>query len=286
MSKKEKENLSKVQTGMNSTSKLVLSSTSSTNERTEDDVGDDMDISLACDGCKKLIGGLNKLELLACGHYYCNNCFALFTKDNHSSCITATSPSSVFTREVSPQQIAEHDGELSQEGGAERVNSRGSNRPSRKALMNKSKSGRKRKPKKPDQQLWYFLHLTKPVVVSLATDATYGDLLSRLFIMLGIDKKTHDIHIRTQKSSSEEAEGEAASSTGEPAPLEVIDSKSRLRDLRIPRQKMLIIDVEEKKKQKSSEDKIDQKKPDKDKKSTHEDLQSLSQSRADEPKSS
>ncbi|CAO4379457.1 unnamed protein product [Caenorhabditis nigoni] len=45
MSKKEEANLSKIQTGLNSVSKLVLSSTSSTMERTEDDVGDEMDIS-------------------------------------------------------------------------------------------------------------------------------------------------------------------------------------------------------------------------------------------------
>ncbi|PIC26315.1 hypothetical protein B9Z55_018925 [Caenorhabditis nigoni] len=51
-----------------------LSSTSSTKQRTEDDVGDEMNISLECDLCKKLIGNLKKLELLDCGHFFCVDC--------------------------------------------------------------------------------------------------------------------------------------------------------------------------------------------------------------------
>ncbi|EGT53226.1 hypothetical protein CAEBREN_17863 [Caenorhabditis brenneri] len=254
---------------MNSSSKLVGSSVSSTNEKTEDD----------------LIGGMNKLELLECCHFYCVECTPQNqAKEKHTSCITSTSPSSAFTREISPQQIAEHDGELSQDAG-ERGNIRGSNRPSRKALHNKSNRNKKKKLKKgPDQLLFFFLHMNKPVVVSLATDATYGDLISRLCTVLGVDGKTNDIHLRTQKSSSEE--GEDQSSRGDPALLDAVDSKARLSDLRIPRQKMLILDVEPKKKQGSAEDsKKDQKKNDKDKNGTREDVPSLSQSRAEEPKS-
>ncbi|ULU01261.1 hypothetical protein L3Y34_001547 [Caenorhabditis briggsae] len=285
MSKKEKANLSKIQTGLNSVSKLVLSSTSSTMERTEDDVGDEMDISLECDLCKKLIGGLKKLELLECGHFYCVNCTPQQLKEKHTSCFTATSPSSAFTRELSPKQIAEHDGELSQDGvGAERSNIRGSGRQSKKIQVPKSKSGRKRKiRKKPDQQLWSFLYLAKPIVVNLPKNATYGDLLNTLHLLLGVDKKTHEIHIRNHKSSSEEAEGEL-STPGEPNPVEVIDSKSRLRDLRIPRQKMAVLEVEEKKKG-SAEDKSEPKKNEKEKRGIHEEMPSLSQSRAEEPKS-
>uniref|UniRef100_A0A1I7TA40 RING-type domain-containing protein n=1 Tax=Caenorhabditis tropicalis TaxID=1561998 RepID=A0A1I7TA40_9PELO len=254
---------------MNSTSKQVISSNSCTMERTEDD----------------LTGGLNKFELLDCGHFYCVNCAPQQIKEKHTNCFTSTSPSSAFTREISPQQIAEHDGELSQDGG-ERGNIRGSNRPSRRNMQNKTDGGRKRKSKKgPDQQLFYFLHLTKPVVVSLAADATYGDLLSRLHQVLGVDVKTHEIHIKTQKSSSEEGEGEY-STPGDPTPLEVVDSKTRLSDLRIPRQKMLILDVEPKKKRGSTEDKKESKKNEKENKGNQEDVHSRSRSRAEEPKSS
>lgn len=272
MSKKDKANLSKIQTGLNSTSKLALSSASTTIERTEDDVGDEMDISLACDLCKKLIGGLKKLDLLECGHFYCINCAPLERKEKHTNCFTATSPSSAFTREISPKQIAEHDGELSQDGGgAERAHIRGSGRQSKKPPMPKSKSGRKRKSKKkPDQQLWSFMYLSKPIIVNLPTDATYGDLLNSLHLLLGIDKKTHEIHIRTHKSSSEEggeAEGTAPGEAGEPAPVDVIDSKSRLRDLRIPRQKMAVLEVEEKKRGSAEVQKDSKNKENKDKSS-------------------
>ncbi|CAO4379441.1 unnamed protein product [Caenorhabditis nigoni] len=254
-------------------------------ERTEDDVGDEMDISLECDLCKKLIGGLKKLELLDCGHFYCVNFNIITNSEKHTSCFTATSPSSAFTRELSPKQIAEHGGELSQDGvGAERANIRGSGGQSKKIQVPKSKSGRKRKiRKKPDQQLWCFLYLAKPIVVNLPKDATLGDLLNTLHLLLGVDKKTHEIHIRTRKSSSEEAEGELGAPR-EPNPVEVIDAKTRLRDLRIPRQEMAVLEVAEKKKG-SAGDKSGPKKNEKKKRGTHEEMPSLSQCRAEEPKS-
>ncbi|CAO4379447.1 unnamed protein product [Caenorhabditis nigoni] len=243
-----------------------------------------LDISLECDLCKKLIGGLKKLELLDCGHFYCVNCTPQQLKEKHTSCFTCPS---AFTRYLSPNLLAIclHNGELSQDGvGAERANIRGSGRQSKKIQVPKSKSGRKRKRrKKPDQQLWSFLYLAKPIVVNLPTDATLGDLLDTLHLLLGVDKKTHEIHIRTRKSSSEEAEGEL-SDPREPNPVGVIDAKTRLRDLRIPRQEMAVLEVAEKKKG-SAGDKSEPKKNEKEKRGTHEEMPSLSQCRAEEPKS-
>ncbi|CAI2350059.1 unnamed protein product [Caenorhabditis sp. 36 PRJEB53466] len=288
MSKREKSNLSKVHTGLTSTTRLQISSTKSSHERTEDDVGDEMDVSLVCDECGKLVGGMHKLELLDCGHFYCVICAPKQPKEKHTSCTFSIKKTTAFARESSPLQKADHDGELStqdQEGAKDKL--RSSVRAT-KRTPHKPNSTRKRK-RKTSEQLWYFLYLSRPVVVSMAFDATYSDLLSRLYLVLNLERSTHEIHLKIQKSSSDEADGEFYT-PGESVPLEVQSSKVRLVELKIPRQKMLILEVEEKKRrmsaenpEKTAEKKRDSKEKEK-KKSTL--AETASQSRAEEPKSS
>uniref|UniRef100_A0A8R1E7P9 Zf-C3HC4 domain-containing protein n=1 Tax=Caenorhabditis japonica TaxID=281687 RepID=A0A8R1E7P9_CAEJA len=199
MSKKEKSIVTNLQTAVTTSTKHQTSSFSqSANEKTEDD----------------LLGGLSSLDILECGHHFCVTCIVTQKKEEHVSCGSSVKRSDIFKGDADTNsgsvQHADHDGELS----AERKVSGGKS----EEMANKSynKSSRKKKSK---TQVFAFLYHKRPVVapspkpIKLKNPKPIikflpAELLNRLYMLTNVNRGTHELVLKAQKSSSEEAEAE------------------------------------------------------------------------------
>ncbi|CAB3405265.1 unnamed protein product [Caenorhabditis bovis] len=227
-------------------------------EKTEDDVDYEMPFVQMCDGpCQKLVD--TKPEAcLTCGHFYCDDCSKFLNTDSHSleACTenfrklkkraTAPSPPVNATHEVaSPRNSTTVRRD-------ESVQAVGTCTPKCTALRRRSTSSCNTF-ENAHEKIWYtFIHDKKPLAVCMTQSSTYGDLLRRIALCLNVNLKTHDIIIKIQASSSESS-GEDKM-TSEPVPIGNIDEKLSLYELQLPRSRMLIVQVQEKRRHKENDD--------------------------------